>query len=248
MGAPLAVRTLGDGPPLLLVHGGVGPRATWAAQEELADRFRLVLPARRGFAGSPGTGRQDHEVDAADLEPLLVEGRPHAVGYSYGAVGLAVAAGRAPHRVRSLTLVEPTLFAVADDDPDVAALSALSAAYTSGAPGDHGAFEEWVGVSDPGAATELGGELEQARRLAAGMRMPDDADPDLAAIHAAGVPALVVSGGHHPGLEAICDAVAGRLGARRERLEGAGHAVQRAPGFNELLAGFLESVEARAAT
>jgi hypothetical protein len=41
----------------------------------------------------------------------------------------------------------------------------------------------------------------------------------------------------------MCDAVAGLLAAHRERVEGAGHAVQRTPGFNEVLAGFLRSVE-----
>lgn len=245
MRAPLAVRTLGAGPPLLLVHGGVGPRATWVAQEDLAEWFRLLIPSRRGFAGSPAAGRQDYEEDAADLEPLLADERPHAVGFSYGAVGLTLAAGRAPHRLRSLTLIEPTLFGAAAGHPGVVALSSLSATYTSGAPGDHAAFERWTGVADDGAAAELGDELDEARRLAAGMRMPDDADPDLGAVRAAGVPALVVSGGHHPGLEAICDAVATRLGAQRERLAGAGHAVQRAPGFNDVLTAFLSSVDAR---
>jgi hypothetical protein len=66
-----------------------------------------------------------------------------------------------------------------------------------------------------------------------------EAEPDLAAINAAGVPSLVVSGNHHPGLEAVCDALAGRLGARRERVEGARHAAQRAPGFNDVLEQFL---------
>jgi pimeloyl-ACP methyl ester carboxylesterase len=245
MRAPLAVRTLGDGPPLLLVHGGVGPRATWATQEELAGSFRLVIPSRRGFAGSPAAARQDYEEDAADLEPLLADGHPHAVGFSYGGVGLALAVGRAPRRVRSLTLIEPPLFGIAAGHPDVAALSSLSAAYTSGGPGDHAAFERLAGVAEPAAADQLGPELDEARRLAAGLRMPDAAEPDLAAINAAGVPALVISGGHHPGLEVLCDALAGRLAARRERVAGAGHAVQRAAGFNDVLVGFLRAVEAR---
>ena len=248
MRAPLAVRTLGAGTPLLLVHGGVWPRCTWAVQEELAGSFRLLIPSRRGFAGSPAAARQDYEHDAADLEPLIGDEQPHAVGFSYGGVGLALAVGRVPHHVRSLTLIEPTLFAMAAGHPDVAALSALSAAYTTRAPGDHAAFERWTGVADPNAAAELGPELDEARRLAAGMRLPDDATPDLEAIRAAEVPALVVSGGHNAGLEAICDAAAERLGARREQLTGGGHAVQRAPGFNELLAGFLRSAALQAAT
>jgi pimeloyl-ACP methyl ester carboxylesterase len=245
MRAPLAVRTVGSGPPLLLVHGGVGPRVTWAAQEPLAARWRLLIPWRRGFGDSPSTDRQDFDDDAADLAALLEAGdRPHAVGFSYGGVGLLLAAGAAPGSVRSLTLIEPPLFGLADGHPDVAALALLSSAYASGG-GDGDAvaeFERLAGVSGA-AAAGLGAELDEARRLARGMRQPDEADPDLVAINAAGVPALVVSGGHHPGLEAVCDELAGRLAAHRERVEGAGHAAQRAPGFNDVLERFLRSAE-----
>jgi pimeloyl-ACP methyl ester carboxylesterase len=242
--APLAVQTAGSGPPLLLVHGGLGPRATWAAQEPLAERWRLTIPWRRGFGDSPSTDRQDFEDDAADLAALLDSERPHAVGFSYGAVGLLLAAAREPRHVRSLTLIEPPLFGLAADHPDVAALVLLSDTYAAGA-GDAEAlaeFERFAGLG--GIATgSLAEELAEARRLARGMRLPSDAEPDLSAINAAGVPALVVSGGHHPGLEAVCDELAGRLAAHRERVEGAGHAAQRAPGFNDLLERFLRHAE-----
>ena len=241
MREPLAVRTLGEGEPLLLVHGGVGPRSTWGAQEALAERRRLLIPSRRGFAGSPPAERQDFDVDADDLIELLRSERPHAVAHSYGGVGLLVAAGRAPEHVRSLTLLEPPLFGVALDHPGVAALAELSSAYLGGeAPEEEAAaFERMAGLGDT-AADALGEELDEARRLARGTRPPTKADPDLTAINVAGVPALIVSGGHHPALEAVCDALAGRLSAHRERLEGAGHAVHRAPGFNELLERFLD--------
>jgi pimeloyl-ACP methyl ester carboxylesterase len=243
MGATLAVRTVGSGPPLLLVHGGVGPTATWAAQEPLAARWQLSIPWRRGFGESPPTERQDFEDDAADLAALLVAGnRPHAVAFSYGGIGLLLAAGRAPGLVRSLTLIEPPLFDLAADHPDVAALVLLSNAYAGGSDDAVADFERFAGLGGAGAG-ELGGELDEARRLARGIRQPDEADPDLVAINAAGVPALVVSGGHHPGLEAVCDELAGRLAAHRERIEGAGHAAQRAPGFNDVLEAFLRSAE-----
>ena len=77
------------------------------------------------------------------------------------------------------------------------------------------------------------------RKLARGLRPPGEAHPDYEAIVRAGVPALVVSGGHQPGLERLCDAIAARLHARRECLPGAGHAVQRAPGFNQVLEDFI---------
>jgi pimeloyl-ACP methyl ester carboxylesterase len=245
MREPLALRTLGAGDPVLLVHGGVGPRSTWAAQEPLADRWRLLIPSRRGFAGSPPAERQDFNEDADDLEPLLAAERPHAVGFSYGGVGLTIAAGRAPQHLRSLTLIEVPFFGLAPDHPDVAALAALSSSYLGGQAGDDdtAAFERFAGI-DGAVAGELGDELDEARRLARGLRPPDEATPDLAAINRAGLPVLVVSGGHHPGLEAVCDELSGRLGARRESIEGARHAAQRAPGFNDLLERFLERASA----
>jgi pimeloyl-ACP methyl ester carboxylesterase len=73
-----------------------------------------------------------------------------------------------------------------------------------------------------------------------------EATPDVEPIVAAGVPRLVVSGGHHPGLEEMCDEVARVLGASRATVPGAGHAVGRARGFNRTLEGFLRDAERRA--
>jgi hypothetical protein len=54
---------------------------------------------------------------------------------------------------------------------------------------------------------------------------------------------MIVSGDHHHGIEVLCDALADRLNARREILPGAGHAVPRAAGFNEILERFLAASE-----
>jgi len=75
------------------------------------------------------------------------------------------------------------------------------------------------------------------------VRPASEAEPALAAVATAGVPSLVLSGGHDPALEAACDSVAERLGAQRDRLAGAGHAVQRAPEFNRRLERFLFGAE-----
>ena len=45
---------LGEGPSVLFVHGSVvGAELTWRKQRELAERWRLTMPNRPGFAGSP---------------------------------------------------------------------------------------------------------------------------------------------------------------------------------------------------
>ena len=242
--APLDVRASGVGERVLLVHGGVNREQTWRPQEELAARWRLVVPARRGYLPSPATERQDWEVDARDLGELLAEGPAHCAGFSYGGVGLAVAAAADPPRLLSLTLIEPPLFAVAADTPEVQEFMALAAAYTGDDPvAREAAREEFEAVARIRFPDHPEQEraFTEARRLAPGLRPPGEALPDLGAVREAGVPALVVSGDHHPAMEAVCDALAEQLGAERLKLAGRGHAVQHVPGFNEAFERFLRA-------
>lgn len=243
MREPLEVRRLGDGPPVVLVHGGVGPALTWERAEALADSWTLAIPARRGFRPSPPTDRQDFERDAADIAPLLAGGA-HLVGFSYGGVSSALIAQSDPGRVRSLTLIEPPIYAAAPRDPEVARLARVGDAFLAGegSPEEDEEFIRRAGI-DPDAAGGRREEIAEAVAAARGGRPPTEAEIDLDRIAAAAIPAMVVSGDHHPAIERICDGLAERLRARREVVRGAGHAVPRAPGFNRLLDGFLASAE-----
>jgi pimeloyl-ACP methyl ester carboxylesterase len=245
----LAARRLGSGPQVILLHGGVGPEITWELQQPLAERWRLMIPWRRGFEPSPAAERQDFEVDAEDLLALLEEaGCAHVVGFSYGGVGAAIAAGRRPELVVSLVLVEPPLYSLAPDDPEIRELIRLGDAFLAGGQAlddpDRQAFLELAGMGDP-ESREHAIELESAQRLALGGRLPGEASPDVDAIVSAGIPALVMSAGHHPALEKLCDAIAERIGGWRVTLPGVGHAVPRAPGFNERLEEFLSAAQRR---
>jgi pimeloyl-ACP methyl ester carboxylesterase len=242
----LKSRRLGVGPAVLLVHGGAGPEMTWERQEELAERWTLVVPWRRGYPPNPPVERQDWEEDAADLIALASD-RPHLVGFSYGGVGAAVAVEREPERFRSLTLVEAPLWSAAvANDPEVQALAELSERFVERIAAGDSPPAEFLGLA--GMARERSpradAELDRLLQIARGMRSPGEAAPDLAAIGAA-LPTLVVSGDHSPGLERLCDAVAADLGAERAVIPGAGHAVPRAPGFNERLERFLIAAERR---
>jgi pimeloyl-ACP methyl ester carboxylesterase len=229
---------------VILVHGGVGPELTWEMQEPLAERWTLVIPWRRGFEPSPAAERQDFELDARDIGALLAgEGGAHLVGLSYGAVGSVLAAAADPTRVRSLTVLEPALFGLARDNATVRDLERLSRSALRGAPDGDPAREEFFAVAGLGGPERLE-HRRDVERIARGLRFPGEAEPDGEPIIRAGIPRLVVSGGHHPGLEEMCDEVARSLDADRERVPGAGHAVARAPGFNERLEPFLSRAEA----
>jgi pimeloyl-ACP methyl ester carboxylesterase len=241
---PLSIRQLGEGPRVVLVHGGVSPEVTWERQEPLARRWRLVIPKRRGFPGSAPAERQDFERDAEDLRPLLDRGA-HLVGFSYGGVGAAMVAEHEPDRILSLTLIEPPIYAAAPGNPAVERIARAGDAFLAG-EADARTERDFLSNAgiDPSAVSGPTAELmREAIEAARGGRPPSEAEIDLDALAAARLPSMAASGGHHEGIEAICDGLAAKLGARREILPGAGHAVPRAPGFNQVLEDFLRSAE-----
>ena len=236
----IAVERFGSGPAVLLLHGGAGPELTWERQMQLAERWSLIIPTRRGFPRSAPASRQDFEADAEDAERLLTK-RTHLVGFSYGGLGVTLAAEHNPKMVRSLTLIEVPLYLAAPDDPAVKEIARAGDAFLSGEADEltEREFLTNAGI-DPDASTGQTGQLiREAIEAARGGRSPSEARPDLGALAEAGIPVMVVSGDHHRGIEALCDALAERLRARREVVPGAGHAVPRAPGFNDVLEDFL---------
>ncbi|MFN8147583.1 MAG: alpha/beta hydrolase [Candidatus Nanopelagicales bacterium] len=123
----MAVEVLGAGEDVVLVHGALSwGRDTFAAQLHLADHARLHVVDRRGYvaAGPPVEGEVGWPVDVPDLVALLEDlGGAHVVGHSYGGVDALMVAGERPELVRSLVVVEPPVYDLADD-AEVSALAA----------------------------------------------------------------------------------------------------------------------------
>jgi len=160
------------------------------------------------------------------------------------------AAAARPEVVHSLPLVEPMSYSVAFDDEAVRRSVEQVAAYFTGksAAGTRDFLEGFfrlMGIqaklSDP-----LPPPLDTATRLLMRCRFPWTAEIPLEDLARAPFRSLVISGGHSPVFESICDVLAGRLGAERARITGAGHSVPRtgAP-FNEKLEDFLQSCASR---
>lgn len=107
----LAHRIEGDGPPVVLLNGGMMTYPSWEpVAAGLRERHRLLRFDFRGQLLSPeiGSGPADLAGHAADVGALLDRvgwESAHFVGASFGAeVALELAAGR-PEKVRSLILI-----------------------------------------------------------------------------------------------------------------------------------------------
>ncbi|HEX2502531.1 MAG TPA: alpha/beta fold hydrolase [Miltoncostaeaceae bacterium] len=107
-------RAVGDGPPVLLVHGlGGSPRWWSRTTQALAEAHRVILPELPGFGfGLPlGGGAPFRLAEAPDILRELMErlgiGRAGVVGHSLGALACAGLAARMPERVHRLVLIAP---------------------------------------------------------------------------------------------------------------------------------------------
>jgi pimeloyl-ACP methyl ester carboxylesterase len=222
------------GPRLVLLHGSVTNAAlSWGAQAALADCFELVLPNRPGFPPNPPVERVDFDADASWLRGVVQPG-DHLVGHSYGGVIALLVGPRLP--LASLTVIEPPAFGIARGDPAVERWLEIAAALPRDSVRAHlEAFLPHVGAPFP-LPDPLPPELQQGAEAFYSERRPDEAVLPLEPLP---YPVLVVTGGHEPAFEAVADVLCARLGAERLVLPGAGHAVQRVPGFNEAIEAFV---------
>jgi len=100
----------GDGDPVVLLHGGLTDSRDFAGNlDALADRFRLLLPERRGHGHTADVaGPITVELMAQDTIAFLdttVGARVPVVGYSAGAIVALRIAVRRPELVDRLVLV-----------------------------------------------------------------------------------------------------------------------------------------------
>lgn len=122
---------LGDGAPILLLHGALGDRRTLAPVAALlAGRCRAIVPTQRHCGPAPravgdepfGTGGQARDL-VAMLDALGLA-RAHVVAWSFSAHSALAAALEAPARVASLFLYEPGFPTFVTDPAEQAAIAA----------------------------------------------------------------------------------------------------------------------------
>lgn len=112
----MAYRDVGNGEPLVLLHGFLScADEAWAPfVEPLSARYRLIIPDLRGHGHSTNpAGTFTHRQSASDVLALLDElevTRFKAIGISSGAMTLLHIATRDPARVESMVLVGATSY------------------------------------------------------------------------------------------------------------------------------------------
>lgn len=222
------VHRWGSGPEVVLVHGAVlGGREAWRAQRPLTERWTLLAPDRPGHGGTPAA-RTDFEPEAMMVATQLLDGPRHLVGMSYGGIVALYAAAVRPENVLSLTVIEPPCTGVArgvSEVDDYAAAVRDIVQNTGLTPAQAlRRFFDVVGIPLP-VEEPLPAVLEQGVRQLLDTRSPDEATPPLDVLRAAPFEILVVSGGHLPANEIICDTLAERTGGARAVCPGAGHLV-----------------------
>jgi pimeloyl-ACP methyl ester carboxylesterase len=153
-GLRVAFRRAGDGPALVLLHGGLGDSREWRRQlEGLAEEFTVVAWDAPGCGGSsdpPATFRLPDYADClAGFIHALGLGRPHVGGLSWGG-GLALELYRRhPRLPRSLVLASAYAGWAGSLPPEVVAERVERALAEAELPP-----EQWVRGYLPGLFTD----------------------------------------------------------------------------------------------
>lgn len=234
------VQTYGDAPRrAVALHCTLGHSGIWKGMAAaMAEPLTLVAPDLPGHgrsAEAPGAG--DFIAECAAIAADLIGDEPvDLIGHSGGAVSALQFAIENPDLVRSLTLIEPVLFAAARGTPEyddfVAAMQPYAAAL---AQGDRDAAAEaftgiW-GVGRPWAELEAHQRAYIADRIGyIGAGMPAlDGDNfgilDEGRLEALEMPVMILIGGDsHPVIGRIAEEIAARLpDVGLAEVPGAGH-------------------------
>jgi pimeloyl-ACP methyl ester carboxylesterase len=215
----------------------------WRQQLPLADRFALEIVDRAGYGRSqqvsPG---EDLDADAPLVAGLLPE-EAHLVGHSSGAVAAMLAAALRPQAVLSLTLCEPPAFQLAPGSAQARQMARDLEQHLHKTGDDAQWLRGFLAII--GRDVVIPGQLppplaQGVRAIRAVRRRPWQGELPVGLLAAASFPTLVISGDHSPAFEAVCDALAARLRARRAHVTGAGHATpETGDVFNQTLKAFI---------
>ena len=253
---PIHVTTWGHtGPKILLIHGGEkaidaiggGPQ-NFSDQKTLGEHgWQVSLPERPGFGKSPSRGRDDQIADARWIAEMLRQsGGSNLWGHSFGGAEALLAAAEAPASVRSLILIEPDLWPLAQVFPasevpapvrefrDVRAQAILAsvtpqayaANFLSTFQPQSGGVKIWLTRH----ALKLAPGLE--RNIGCGALLAREANgaeflEAISTVKASGIPVLIVTGGWSPARDALGAWVATLVGGKHVIVPSPNHIIMK---------------------
>jgi pimeloyl-ACP methyl ester carboxylesterase len=207
---------MGNGEPLVLVHGSWSDHSTWQhVVPALATSYRVVTYDRRGHSQSEQpSGRGSRREDEDDLAALMMAldcVPAHVAGDSFGASIVLGLAARRPELFRSAIAHEPPLLGTVADDAALqpvlrevqAKVQAVLAQLEAGdIPGGTQRFVEEVAVG-PGAWEQIPDQLRENGMRNAPTFVDEQQDPewaqlDLARLSRFSRPALLTHGEQSP--------------------------------------------------
>jgi pimeloyl-ACP methyl ester carboxylesterase len=116
---------IGDGSPVVFIHGSLSDGGYWNEQLPAFAQagHRAIAYSRRYNAPNLNPARAGYSavVDAEDLVGLIEAlglGRVHLVGHSYGALTALILAARRPELVRTVVLAEAPAMSLLDHAPE----------------------------------------------------------------------------------------------------------------------------------
>jgi pimeloyl-ACP methyl ester carboxylesterase len=257
----LRYEVAGAGPPLLLIHEGIGDRSMWDRQwERWRERFTLIRYDQRGFGDSDDPdGEYSLHGDALAVLDAAGAERAAVVGASMGGAAAVDLALAAPDRVRALVAVVATPSGWSHSDEHLAGFAEVEAAYERGglAAANEAELRMWVdgagrepGDVDPAvrgafARMNLAAlEREEARERAGTEIEPLALDPPaIGRLGELRLPTLVVTGElDRPSVNAGAAALAaGVRDAQRVEIAATAHApfLERPDEFDAAVLPFL---------
>ncbi|HLT47677.1 MAG TPA: alpha/beta hydrolase [Rubricoccaceae bacterium] len=253
-GGRLYYEAAGEGPAVVLVHGGFGDRRMWDAQfASLARSFRVVRYDHRGFGRStPPDSVYSPAADLARLLDRLGIAQAHLVGNSVGGAFALEFALVHPARVGKLVVVASGANGYPYTEADVGDVRAVFAAAQ--AEGTARAAEMWlahpmvaVTSRDPRTAPLLRAMVEENQAIFLLPHWPEEPldPPAYERVGEIRAPVLFVIGEEDtPVVQRVAEATAERMpGARVERMPGADHLPQMVDpeGFDRLVRAFLQA-------
>ena len=221
--------------PALALHCMMGSSSYWRPiAAALQDQVAVIAPDFPGHGQSPDWDGEPPDLHTAATRQVatLIERPLDLIGHSFGATVALRIAVAAPEAVRSLTLIEPVLFAAAGPDQvHDAEMQLVSDLLAEGrdAEAARSFLTAWGGADwDSHSPANQARLARQIRLVAASV---DALDKDSANILRDGgletidAPVLLLMGENSPPIiERIVDALAQRLAdVGRARVPGAGH-------------------------